>query len=452
VKRVDRADQTAPARRSESYLPPGSRFAHFRVLGVLGRGGMGTVYRAADLDRGGEEVALKLLSSPKVRDARDERDEARFRREAETAASLRHPNIGTVHTVGEHAGQLYLSMPLYDGQTLERRLDRAAELDPMPIGEVVIIAAQLAAALAAAHAAGVVHRDIKPANLMLLGGRRLKLLDFGLASHEGAASLTDLGAAVGTIVYMAPEQVRGAAGSAQADLWSFGAVVYEMLAGRPPFGRSGPQPLQWLIQAILEQEPPPLREVRPDVPPALAALVDRCLVKDPAARFASAAEILAELRLSGLLHDPPPAVSRHRLRHRLRHSLAVPAAALLVLLGAAALYRPAALLRVAILAPEVEGRVSGADRERLAGDLREAMLQALRTLPRLRLVAPAAADELVTARAYCGEQICQVVLQRRRGSDGSDLWTDSFAIPAGALAALPANVAPRIHKTYSARP
>jgi len=445
VSRVDRADKKAPARRLETYLPPGSRFAHFRVLGVLGRGGMGTVYRAADLDRGGEEVALKLLSSRKVRDARDE---DRFRREAETAASLKHPNIGTVHAVGEHAGQLYLSMPLYDGQTLERRLDRAAELDPMPIGEVVIIAAQLAAALAAAHAAGVVHRDIKPANLMLLGGRRLKLLDFGLASHEGAASLTDLGAAVGTIVYMAPEQVRGAAGIAQADLWSFGAVVYEMLAGRPPFGRSGPQPLQWLIQAILEQEPPPLRDVRPDVPPALATLVDRCLVKDPAARFASAAEILTELRMSGLLHDPPPAASRPRLRR----TLAVSAAALLVLLGAAALYRPATILRVAVVAPEIEGRVSGADRERLADDLREATLQALRSLPRLRLVAPAAADELVTARAYCGEQICQIVLQRRRGSDGSDLWTDSFEIPAGALATLPANVAPRIHKTYSARP
>jgi serine/threonine-protein kinase len=409
---------------------------------------MGTVYRAADLDRGGEEVALKLLSIPKVRDARDERDAARFRREAETAASLKHPNIGTVHTVGEHAGQLYLSMPLYDGQTLERRLDRAAELDPMPIGEVVIIAAQLAAALAAAHAAGVVHRDIKPANLMVLGGRRLKLLDFGLASNESAASLTDLGAAVGTIVYMAPEQVRGAAGSTQADLWSFGAVVYEMLAGRPPFGRSGPQPLQWLIQAIVEQEPPPLREVCPDVPPALAALVDRCLVKDPAARFASAAEILAELRLSGLLHDPPPAASRDRLRR----TLAVSAAALLVLLGAAVLYRPATLLRVAVLAPEIEGRMSSADRDRLAENLQNATLQALRTLPRLRLVAPAAADELVTARAYCGEQLCQIVLQRRRGSDGSDLWSDSFEIPAGALAALPANVAPRIHKTYSARP
>ncbi|HEY2737618.1 MAG TPA: serine/threonine-protein kinase, partial [Thermoanaerobaculia bacterium] len=381
------------------------------------------------------------------RDDRDDRDEDRFRREAQTAAALKHPNIGTVHTVGEHAGQLYLSMPLYDGQTLERRLDRAAELDPMPVGEVVIIAAQLAAALAAAHAAGVVHRDIKPANLMLLGGRRLKLLDFGLASHEGAASLTDLGAAVGTIVYMAPEQVRGAAGSAQADLWSFGAVVYEMLAGRPPFGRGGPQPLQQLIQAILEQEPPPLREVRPDLPPALAALVDRCLLKDPAARFAGAAEILAALRMSGLLHDPPPAVARHRLRR----TLAVSAAALLVLLGAAVLYRPATPLRVAVLAPEIEGRVSGADRERLADTLRNATLQALRTLPRLRLVAPSAADELVTARAYCGEQICQIVLQRRRGSDGSDLWSDSFEIPAGALAALPANVAPRIHKTYSAR-
>ena len=439
MKRVDRADKTGP---SEAYLPPGSPFAHFRILGVLGRGGMATVYRAADLDRGGEEVALKLLSMPKVHDARDE---ARFQREAQTAASLKHPNIGTVHAVGEHAGQLFLSMPLYDGQTLERRLDRAAELDPMPISEVVLIAAQLAAALAAAHAAGVVHRDVKPANLMLLGGRRLKLLDFGLASREGSASLTDPGSAVGTVVYMAPEQVRGAAGGPQADLWSFGAVVYEMLAGRPPFGHGGPQPLQWLIQAILEQEPPPLCEIRPDVPSSLAALVDRCLAKDPAARSASAAEILAELRMSGLLHDPPSGSARRPLRR----TLAVAAAALLVALGAVSLFRPPALLRVAVLAPEIEGRVSGTDRERLAVNLREATLEALGTLPQLRLVAPGAADEIVTARAYCGEQICQVVLQRRRGADGSDLWTDSFEIPLGALASLPANVAPRIRKTYS---
>jgi serine/threonine protein kinase len=454
VERGERADKragAAPARTSEVHLEAGSPFAHFRILGVLGRGGMGTVYRAADLDnggRGGREVALKLLTLRKVRDPRDE---ARFRREAQTAASLQHPNIGTVHEVGEHQGQLFLAMPLYDGQTLERWLDRAAELDLMPISETVAIAAQLAAALAAAHAAGIVHRDVKPANLILLGGRQLKLLDFGLANWEGAAPLTDLGSAVGTVVYMAPEQIRGEAGGPQADVWAFGAVVYEMLVGRPPFGRSGPQPVGWLMQAILEQEPPPLRELRPDVPPALARIVERCLAKAPAARYADAAEILEALQASGLLSDPAPPAS---LLRRLRRSAAATAAALAVL-GAVffLLHRPRPL-QVAVPPPEVEGRVSGAERDRIAWSLRQATLQALAAVPRLRVVTPVATDatdEVVTARAYCGEKLCQVVLHRSRGADGSDLWTDTFEVPVSALGALPGEVAPRIRKGYATR-
>jgi serine/threonine-protein kinase len=284
-------------------LQPGSAFSHFRILGLLGRGGMGTVYRAADLDRGGAEVALKLLAQRAVRDAREE---TRFWREAHSAAALDHPNIGTVHEVGEHRGQLFLAMPLYDGQTLERRLDRAAETDPMPVAEVVSIALQLASALDVAHGAGIVHRDLKPANLILLRGEEVKLVDFGLAGWEGAPPLTDLGSVVGTIVYMAPEQIRGESGGPRADLWSFGALLYEMLTGRPPFGRTGPQPVQWLMQAIVEQPPPPLRELRPDVPPALAAIVERCLEKEPARRYASAAEIVDELRASGLADPPAP--------------------------------------------------------------------------------------------------------------------------------------------------
>jgi serine/threonine-protein kinase len=414
---------------------------------------MGTVYRAADLDRGGQEVALKLLS---VRTARDPRNEARFRREAQAAASLAHPNIGQVREVGEHAGQLFLAMPLYDGQTLERRLDRAAELDPMPIPEIVSIAAQLAAALAAAHAEGIVHRDIKPANLMLLRGEQLKLVDFGLAHWEGAVPLTDLGSAAGTVVYMAPEQIRGEAGGPRADLWSFGAVVYEMLVGRPPFGRSGPQPVAWLMQAILEQEPPPLSELRPDVPPALAHIVERCLAKEQARRWGSAAEILTELRKSGLLRDPEPAASPER---HLWRGVAVTAALLFILGAGYLLLRGrSTALRVAVLPPEIEGRMSGAERDRIAGDLQQATRQALATLPRLHVLAltaptatarAAAADEVVTARAYCGEQLCQVVLHRLRGRDGSELWTDTFEVPVAALDSLSDEVAPRIWKAYA---
>jgi serine/threonine-protein kinase len=419
---------------------------------------MGTVYRAADLAKGGGEVALKLLSSRKIRDPRGE---ARFWREAQTAASLDHPNLATVQEVGDHEGQVFLAMPLYDGTTLERRLDRAAELEPMPVAEVAAIATQLAAALAAAHAAGIVHRDIKPANLMLLRGEQLKLLDFGLARWEGAAPLTDLGAAVGTVVYMAPEQLRGEAGGPRADLWSFGAVVYEMLAGRPPFGRSGPQPMQWLIQAILEQEPPPLRELRPDTPPALARIVERCLAKDPAARFATAGEILAELRESGLVRDPEPPAGGLR---GLWRSVAITAAVALVLavlaLALRMLYSPGRPLEVAVLPPEIEGSVSPADRGRLAAGFQEATRQALATLPRLHATARPAlaaaraadADEVVTARAYCGEQLCQIVLHRLLGADGSELWTDTFEVPATALDSIPDQVAPRIWKAFAQTP
>jgi serine/threonine-protein kinase len=410
---------------------------------------MGMVYRAADLHRGGQrsdqEVALKLLSTRKIRDPRNE---ARFWREAQTAASLTHPNIGSVHEVGEHEGQLFLAMPLYDGQTLAQRLDRAAELEPMPIPEVVSIAGQLASALAAAHGAGTVHRDVKPANLILLRGEQLKLLDFGLARWEGAVPLTDFGAAVGTVVYMAPEQLRGEAGGPRADLWSFGAVVYEMLAGRPPFGRSGPQPVQWLIQAILEQDPPPLCELRPDVPPALVRIVERCLAKDPADRYGSAEEILAELRESGLVRDPEPPTPRPRWRR------ITVAAAVLLIAGAGffLVRRPAPRpLEVSVLRPEIEGSVSEADRDRLAAGLQRATRQALETLPRLRTVDAGAADEVVAVRAYCGEQICQVLLHRLSGADGSDLWSGALEIPVAKLDSLPEEVAPRIRAAYAGR-
>jgi serine/threonine-protein kinase len=275
-------------------------------------------------------------------------------------------------------------MPLYDGQTLARRLDRAAELEPMPVPEVVAIAVQLAGALAAAHRAGIVHGDVKPANLMLLRGEEVRLLDFGLSCREGAPSLSDLGRAVGTIIYMAPEQIRGAACGPGTDLWSFGAVVYEMLAGRPPFGRTGPQPVPWLMQAILEQEALPLRELRPDVPPALVAIVERCLAKDPAERYGGAEEILSDLRESGLVPAPEPPAARQR---RLPWRAAAAVAAALLIAGALFFLLPAnRTLEVAVLRPEIEGAVSPAERDRIAGSLQQAARRALSGLPRLRAV------------------------------------------------------------------
>jgi serine/threonine protein kinase len=222
---------------------PDSTVSHYRILGLLGRGGMGVVYRALD-QHTGSEVALKLLATDRVRGV----DGERFRREARAAASLDHPNIAKVQEIGEHQGRPFLAMPLYEGVTLKKRLDRAEEIAPMPLAEIISIAAQLASALETAHSAGIVHRDLKPANLMLTRGGRLKLLDFGLAVWEGASRLTDTGGAVGTLAFMAPEQLRGEEVDARADLWSFGAVLYEMLAGRPPFVKGPHESLQDLMQ------------------------------------------------------------------------------------------------------------------------------------------------------------------------------------------------------------
>ncbi len=282
-----------------------STVSHYRILGLLGRGGMGVVYRARD-ERTGREVALKVLATGKMRGG----DGDRFRREARAAASLDHPNIAKVLEIGEHEGHPFLAMPLYEGGTLKRRLDRADEIAPMPIAEIISIAAQLASALETAHSAGIVHRDLKPANLILTRGGRVKLLDFGLAFWEGASRLTDTGGTVGTLAFMAPEQLRGGEVDARADLWSFGAVLYEMLAGRPPFVRGPRDSPQELMQAILESEPPPLRDARPDTPAVLERIVAGCLRKDPAARFASAGEIIDELRGAALLTDPHPRPDR----------------------------------------------------------------------------------------------------------------------------------------------
>ena len=283
-----------------------SAVSHYRILGLLGRGGMGVVYRARD-ERTGREVALKVIAAGKMRGGHGER----FRRAARAAASLDHPNIAKVLEIGDHQGHPFLAMPLYEGETLKKRLDRADEVAPMPLAEIISIAAQLASALETAHSAGIVHRDLKPTNLMLTRGRRVKLLDFGLAFWEGASRLADTGGgAVGTLAFMAPEQLRGEEVDARADLWSYGAVLYEMLAGRPPFVRGPHDPPQKLMQAILGSEPPPLRAVRPDTPAVLERIVAGCLRKDPAARYASAGEIVDELRGAALLTDPHPRPDR----------------------------------------------------------------------------------------------------------------------------------------------
>jgi len=268
------------------------RLARYRIIGRLGAGGMGEVYRARDehLDR---DVAVKVLPATSFDDPTAR---ARLVREAKAAAALNHPNICTVYEVGEADGRAYIAMELIEGQTLSALLLAG----PLPPDRVVHLGRQLADALTHAHDRGVVHRDLKSNNVIVTPEGRVKVLDFGLAKRavdmdltaaitEMHASLTQAGTAVGTLPYMSPEQLRGGPVQISSDIWALGVVLYEMAAGTRPF--TGQTPFE-LSAAILNDDPPPLP---PATPPALRSTIERCLVKDPASRSASAAQVHAEL-------------------------------------------------------------------------------------------------------------------------------------------------------------
>ena len=283
--------------RPVAQLQPGERLGPFEVLGCVGSGGMGQVYRARDT-RLGRDVALKVLSS-RVDDAHDGQ---RLEREARAIAQLNHPRISTLHDVGSATiggvATRYLVMELVDGETLAARLRRG----PLPLDEALTVACDIAEALMAAHAAGIVHRDLKPANVMVTRSGA-KLLDFGLsrprlalASGDAAPTVsngTNEHSIVGTLPYMSPEQLRGAADDARSDLFAFGAVLYEMVTGSRAFDAESDAEL---MTAILEREPPPLATRAPFAPPALERLVVTCLAKDPDERWQTARDLRRALQ------------------------------------------------------------------------------------------------------------------------------------------------------------
>jgi len=268
--------------------------AHYRILDKLGAGGMGEVYRARDeqLDR---DVAVKVLPASTFDDPTAR---ARLVREARAAAALNHPHICHVYEVGEANGQAYIAMELVEGQTLSEHLTAGA----LPSNQVVRYGIQLADALAHAHDRGVVHRDLKSANVIITPDGRVKVLDFGLAKRvtvsdltmaatEIEATLTQPGGVVGTLAYMAPEQLRGHVAEAPSDVWALGVVLYEMAHGTRPFqGQTGFE----LSAAILNQAPLPCASA---VPPALRAIVARCLEKEPGQRYKTGSEVRAALEV-----------------------------------------------------------------------------------------------------------------------------------------------------------
>jgi eukaryotic-like serine/threonine-protein kinase len=296
---VTRTGSAAPA--TSKQLGP------YRIEGRLGEGGMGEVFRATDT-RLRRTVAVKLLLG---QGPTDPIRRERFEREAHAASALNHPNICTVYDVGEADGRPYLVMECLDGETLRARLTRG----PLPFDELLDIAIQIADALAAAHAAGIIHRDLKPANIFLTTRGLAKVMDFGIAKRIGLdagpndgtiaqpSSLTELGAPIGTVAYMSPEQARGEPLDPRTDLFSLGVVLYEMATGERPFS-GGTDAV--VFDALLNRDAPAIRERRADAPAGLDTLVARLLAKHRDGRPRDAAELLAELKLlrgqSGPVH------------------------------------------------------------------------------------------------------------------------------------------------------
>jgi serine/threonine-protein kinase len=354
-------------------VSPGTRLGPYEIVSPLGAGGMGEVYKARDT-RLGRDVAIKVLPAALAADAQF-RD--RFEREAKSISQLTHPNICTLYDKAQHDDVDFLVMEYLEGETLAARLTKGA----LTLADALRVAVEIASALDKAHRHGIVHRDLKPGNVMLTKPGS-KLLDFGLAKTgvlsgvEAAAptalaaspvptvhspALTAQGTILGTFQYMSPEQVEGADADARADIFAFGAVLFEMLTGTPAFtGKSQAS----LLAAILEREPPPVSQLVPGAPPALDYLVRTCLAKDPDARIQTARDLLSQLKwiagegstaphgtASVIPTSLPPARHPQPRRERLAWSVAIAATTAFIALGAWVSLRPGPappLLRVTI--------------------------------------------------------------------------------------------------------
>jgi TolB-like protein/Tfp pilus assembly protein PilF len=336
----------------------GQTISHYRITAEIGAGGMGVVYEAEDLNLK-RTVAIKFLPTELTRDAGARK---RFITEAQTASSLDHTNVCNIHEVGEtDDGRMFIVMTRYTGETLKDRIARG----PLQIDDALDIAGQITAGLSKAHAQGIVHRDIKPGNVFITEDGVAKILDFGLARIAGESRLTKTGTTVGTVAYMSPEQVDGRDVDARSDVWSVGAVLYEMLTGQAPF-RGDAEPA--IVNSILSTEPEPITKIRSEVPVSVEDVVDWALAKDQNRRYQTADDLgdaigeQRDLLNAGIKTGGSASWKRFRRNRRAVCGMSVVAAVALGVIATLVIYQPSdALDSLAVLPVEVIGAATPRD-------------------------------------------------------------------------------------------
>jgi eukaryotic-like serine/threonine-protein kinase len=465
---------------AERAMPEtGSVLAHYRVVSELGAGGMGRVYRAEDM-RLGRIVALKVLTPEWGKDAAAR---ARFEREARLASALDHPNICTIYEVGEHAGVPFIAMQYLDGETLQQLARRG----PLPLDLLRSVTIEVADALAAAHARGIIHRDVKSSNVIVTNDGRVHVLDFGVAklldrAHEASSApdATESGVIVGTPSYLSPEQARGAPVDHRTDVFSFGTVLYEMATGQLPFGGATGADT---IAAILTQPHAPADHINPALPASLVAIIDRALNKEPNDRFQSVDEIKSALQRieAGDIDDLStrsrghgssggfaPVGRRWSVRRRIGVGVATAVMAAVVGVAGRSVVRYGSAIDSIAVVPFASPQ-NTADLEYLGEGIADGVIQRLAELPATRVIArstsflykdtadPRTVGRELRVRAVLTGEVArhdEMLVVRVELVDvdtGSRLWGSEYRRAASELATVPGDVARAVSQELRTR-